>query len=101
MLIVLVSVDVKKEFVEDFKKASSENAADSLKESGIARFDVIQDNGDPTKFVLVEIYKTNDAPAAHKETRHYLKWKETVEKMMAKPRSSQKFTKVFPPDAGF
>jgi quinol monooxygenase YgiN len=72
-----------------------------VKEAGIARFDVIQHTDDPTRFVLVEVYRTPDAPAAHKETRHYQTWRDAVAEMMATPRTSQKFTNLFPADAGW
>ena len=98
MQIVLVHVHVKPEFVEAFKQASIENASNSVKESGIARFDVIQQTDDPTKFILVEVYKTADAPAAHKETAHYTRWRDTVAGMMAEPRQGVKYTNIFPAD---
>jgi quinol monooxygenase YgiN len=98
MQIVLVHVHVKSEFVEAFKQASIENASNSVQEAGIARFDVIQKTEDPTKFILVEIYKTTDAPAAHKETAHYAKWRDTVAEMMAEPRQGIKYTNIFPSD---
>ena len=98
MQIVLVHVHVKPEFVEAFKQASIENASKSVQEAGIARFDVIQQTEDPTKFILVEIYKTTDAPAAHKETAHYAKWRDTVAEMMAEPRQGIKYTNIFPSD---
>ena len=96
MQIVLVHVHVKPEFVEAFKQASIENASNSVKEVGIARFDVIQQTEDPTKFILVEIYKTADAPAAHKETTHYAKWRDIVAEMMVEPRQGIKYTNIFP-----
>ncbi len=99
MLIVHVSVRVKHEYVEAFTEATIENAQDSVKEPGIARFDVIQQMDDPTRFLLVEIYRTDDAPARHKETAHYQKWRDTVAMMMAEPRSSVKYTNLFPSDA--
>ncbi|HUJ11542.1 MAG TPA: putative quinol monooxygenase [Verrucomicrobiae bacterium] len=95
MLIVHVHVHVKLECVDAFKQASVENARESVKEPGIARFDVVQQQDDPTRFVLVEVYRTADAPAKHKETAHYAKWRDTVAPMMAEPRSSVKFTNVF------
>lgn len=98
MQIVLVHVHVKAEFVEAFKQASIENASNSVKEAGIARFDVIQQADDPTKFILVEAYKTADAPAAHKETAHYARWRDTVAEMMAEPRHGIKYTNIFPSD---
>ena len=96
MLIVHVQVHVKPESVEAFKQACVANAKESLKEPGIARFDVVQQQDDPTRFVLVEAYRTPEAPAAHKETRHYQVWRDAVAPMMAKARSSVKFTNVFP-----
>jgi len=101
MLIVHVHVHVKPECIELFKAATLENAQQSVLESGIARFDVLQQADDPTRFVLVEVYRTADAPAKHKETPHYAKWRDTVAPMMAEPRASVKFTNVFPDDAGF
>ena len=98
MLIVHVHVKVKAERVEDFRRATVENAANSVKEPGIARFDVCQQADDPTRFVLVEVYRTPDDPARHKQTAHYRKWKEAVEPMMAEPRRSVKLSNVFPAD---
>jgi (4S)-4-hydroxy-5-phosphonooxypentane-2,3-dione isomerase len=98
MLIVHVFVSVKPDAVEAFKAASIDNARQSVQEPGIARFDVLQQADDPTRFVLVEVYRSADAPAAHKETRHYQVWRDTVADMMAQPRSSVKFTNVFPSD---
>ena len=96
MLIVHVHVHVKPESVEAFKTASIENARQSRLEPGIARFDVLQQQDDPTRFLLIEIYRTPEAPAAHKETAHYQLWRDTVALMMAEPRSSTKFTDLFP-----
>ncbi len=101
MLIVHVFVHVKPEYVEAFKAASVENAQHSVQEPGIARFDVIQQMDDPTRFVLVEVYRTAEAPAAHKETAHYQKWRDAVAEMMAEPRSSIKYANVFPSDEGW
>jgi quinol monooxygenase YgiN len=98
MLIVHVHVRVKAECVEAFKQASLENARNSVKEPGIARFDVVQQQDDPTRFVLVEVYRNADAPAKHKETAHYAKWRDTVAPMMAEVRTSAKFVNVFPND---
>jgi len=96
MQIVHVHVKVKPEFIEAFKQATIENASNSVKEAGIARFEVIQQTDDPTKFVLVEIYKTVDAPGAHKETPHYKRWRDTVMGMMVEPRQGIKYTNIFP-----
>ena len=101
MLIVHVFVYVKPDQVEAFKEASLENARNSVKEPGIARFDVIQQQDDPKRFVLVEVYRTADAPAQHKETAHYAKWRDTVAEMMAEPRTSIKYTPVFPDQRGW
>ena len=95
MLIVLVHVHVKPESVEAFQRISLENARASVQEPGIARFDVIQQNDDPTRFVLVEAYRSADAPAKHKETAHYAKWRDAVADMMAEPRTSVKYANVF------
>lgn len=101
MLIVHVFVHVKPEYVEAFKAASVENAQHSVQETGIARFDVIQQPDDPQRFVLVEVYRDAAAPVAHKETTHYQKWRDTVAAMMAEPRSSIKYANVFPGDGGW
>ncbi len=101
MFIVHVFVHVKKDHVEAFKAASVENARNSVREPGIARFDVVQQMDDPTRFVLVEVYRTPEAPARHKETAHYLTWRDTVEQMMAEPRTSIKYSNVFPDENGW
>ena len=101
MQIVHVNVHVKPESVEAFKQATLENAVNSVKEAGIARFDVIQQVDDPTKFVLVEVYKTADAPAAHKETAHYKLWRDAVMSMMAEPRQGIKYHNIFPDDSNW
>ncbi len=99
MLVVHVHVHVKEDKIEEFKKISIENAENSIKEPGIARFDVIQQNDDKSKFVLTEVYKTPDDPVRHKETDHYKKWRDAVIDMMAEPRFSVKFTNLFPEDS--
>ena len=96
MLIVHVHVHVKPESIEAFREATFENARKSVQEPGIARFDVVQQQDDATRFVLIEVYRTPDAAAAHKETAHYAKWRDTVAGMMAEPRQSVKFGAVFP-----
>lgn len=98
MLVVHVHVRVKPESVEAFKAATLANARQSVQEPGIARFDVVQHQDDPTQFVLIEAYRTTQAPAAHKETSHYQIWRDTVAPLMAEPRSSVKFNNVFPAD---
>ncbi|HTL55594.1 MAG TPA: antibiotic biosynthesis monooxygenase [Candidatus Limnocylindrales bacterium] len=96
MLIVHVHVHVKPEAVEAFKQASTANARESVKEPGIARFDVLQQQDDPTRFILVEAYRTAEAPAAHKETKHYQTWRDSVAPLMAEPRYSVKLSNVSP-----
>ena len=101
MLVVHVQVQVKPECVEAFRAATLANAQASVKETGIARFDVVQQADDPTRFVLVEVYRDEQAPAKHKETAHYAAWRDVVAPMMAQPRSSVKFTNIFPVDSGW
>ena len=96
MLIVHVHVRVKPESIAAFREASIENARNSVQEPGIARFDVIQQQDEATQFLLIEVYRTAEAAAAHKETAHYAKWRDAVAPMMAEPRSSVKFNAVFP-----
>ncbi len=95
MLIVHVHVHVKPDCVETFRGETLENARHSVQETGIARFDVIQQADEPTRFTLVEVYRTADAPAKHKETAHYAKWRDAVAPMMAEPRTSVKYRDVF------
>ena len=101
MLVVLVQVHVKTECVEAFKQATIANARESIREPGIARFDCLQQQDDPTRFVLVEAYRTSQAPAAHKETPHYQTWRDAVAPMMAEPRTSVKFSNLFPEDSAW
>jgi quinol monooxygenase YgiN len=101
MLVVHVHVHVKPEFIEAFKQETIENARHSVREGGIARFDVIQNADDPARFILVEAYRTAEAPARHKETGHYAAWRDAVMPMMAEARTSVKYVNVFPPDDGW
>ena len=101
MLVVHVQIRVKPESVEAFKQATIANGRESLKEPGIARFDFVQQQDDATRFVLVEVYRTAEAPAAHRETKHYLTWRDAVAPMMAEPRSRMEFANVFPDDTGW
>ncbi len=100
MLIVHVHARVKPEFIGAFKDATVENARQSVREPGVARFDVIQQADDPTRFILVEVYRTPEAPAQHKETAHYQIWRDRVAGMMAEPRSGVKYSNVFAADEG-
>jgi (4S)-4-hydroxy-5-phosphonooxypentane-2,3-dione isomerase len=101
MLIVHVHIHVRPEFVEAFRAATLDNAQHSVQEPGIARFDMIEQVDDPTKWVLIEVYRTEAAPAAHKETAHYARWRDTVEPMMAEPRRSTKYRAHFPGGLGW
>jgi autoinducer 2-degrading protein len=101
MLIVHVHVHVKPECVDAFKRATIDNASHSVQEPGIARFDVIQQADDPTRFVLVEVYRSQAATVQHKETAHYARWRDAVAGMLAEPRTSVKFANVFPDDTGW
>jgi len=101
MYIAHVFVHVKEEMIEAFKEATIENAENSINEPGVARFDFIQQQDDPTRFVLVEVYRTADDPAKHKETAHYQKWRDKVADMMAEPRSATKYFNVHPDERGW
>lgn len=101
LLVVQVSVHVEPDAVEAFRLAALANARASVKEPGVARFDVVQDRDDPTRFVLIEVYRTPEAAAAHKETAHYRTWRDAVADLMAEPRTSCRFVNVFPEDAGW
>ena len=96
MLIVHVQVRVKPECIQAFIEATRANSCASLQEPGIARFDVVQQQDDPTRFVLVEAYRDAEAPARHKETAHYATWRDAVAPMMAEPRSSAKYQVICP-----
>ncbi len=101
MLVVHVHVRVKPECIEAFKQISLANARESVREPGIARFDVVQQDDDPSRFVLVEVYRNTEAPAAHKLTPHYAAWRDAVASMMAEQRFSVKFHNLFPDDPGW
>lgn len=96
MVITHVHVHVMPDRIEEFKKATLENAENSLKEPGVARFDFLQQKDDPARFVLVEIYRTAADPGRHKETAHYLKWRDAVAGMMAEPRRGVSYEALSP-----
>lgn len=98
MYIVHVSVYVKSGYIQDFINATKINAENSVKEPGIAQFDILQSKDDPRQFLLVEVYRSESDPPKHKETTHYKVWRDTVEKMMEIPRQSSKFINCFPED---
>lgn len=101
MVIVTVYVKVKPECINDFIQATELNASASRKEPGIARFDVIQQMDDDSSFLLIEAYRSENAPAAHKETEHYQRWRDTVADMMAEPRSNKKYKEISPDESGW
>jgi (4S)-4-hydroxy-5-phosphonooxypentane-2,3-dione isomerase len=96
MIVTIVHVYVKPEFVNAFIEATAENHKNSVKEPGNLRFDILQDATDNNKFVLYEAYVSETAAAAHKETAHYLKWRDTVASWMAKPREGAKHKMLYP-----
>ncbi len=101
MIIVHVHVHVKPEQVAAFRSATIENARQSVHEAGVARFDVLQQAEDPCRFILVEVYRTPEAPAQHKQTAHYAKWRDMVAPMMAEPRVGVSYANVFPDEKGW
>ena len=101
MHIVHVFIHVKTDKVEEFKIATVENARSSIKEPGIARFDFNQQADDPARFVLVEVYRTAEDAARHKETAHYNRWREAVEPLLAEARTRTIYQNVFPDETGW
>jgi autoinducer 2-degrading protein len=98
MLILQVHIQIKPEHIEAFKQATIENARNSLQEPGIARFDFLQQEDDPTRFILTEAYRSVEASVQHKETAHYAAWAEKVADMFVQPRTRTRYVNVFPPD---
>ena len=96
MVIIHVHIHVKPDRIEDFKRATLENARNSLKEPGVARFDFLRQKDDPNRFVLIEVYRTPEDPARHKETAHYQKWRDAVADWMAEPRKGVSYEALFP-----
>lgn len=101
MHIVLVHVHVTPDSIHAFREASLENARNSVQEPGIARFDVIQSQDDPTRFILVEVYHSLEAAQQHKETTHYKIWRDAVADMMAEPREGKRYTNIYPENEGW
>ncbi len=98
MFILIVHIHVKPEHVEAFRQATMENARNSIQEEGIARFDLLEQTDDPTRFVLYEAYRDPGAPAKHRETAHYNAWVQKVADMFVEPRTRTTFHSVFPSD---
>ena len=101
MVVIHVHARVRPDAVEAFRDATIRNAAHSVQEPGIARFDVIQQHDDPSRFVLVEVYRSAEAVAAHKQTAHYATWRDAVAPLMAEPRTGIKYSNVFPDEMGW
>jgi autoinducer 2-degrading protein len=101
MFIVQVYIHVQPDKIETFKAVTLENAQNSLKEPGVARFDILQQADDPTRFVLVEVYRTPEDAPKHKETAHYNRWREQAEPLMAEPRTRTIYSNVFPNEGGW
>ena len=101
MYIVHVFIHVKSDKLKEFRQATEANAAGSIQEPGIARFDFLQQAEDPTRFLLVEVYRTQADAGKHKETPHYNRWRETVEPMLAEPRTRIVYENIVPNDAGW
>ena len=94
MVISHIQVHVKPEFVDAFKHATIVNASNSIKEPGIARFDILQQNDAPERFIFIEVYRSPDAALKHKETPHYAIWRDTVASMMAEPRIRAEYSAI-------
>ena len=101
MIVLHVFVRVKPDCIEAFRQATIENARNSVREPGVARFDVLQQSDDPTRFVLVEVYRNAEAAAQHKVTAHYQAWAAVAPDLMAEPRTRATFANVFPADEGW
>ncbi len=93
-MIVHVHIHVKPEHVEAFREATIANARASVQEPGVARFEALQQAGDPTRFLLIEVYRDANAPARHRETAHYKTWRDTVENMMTEPRTRVEYVEL-------
>jgi (4S)-4-hydroxy-5-phosphonooxypentane-2,3-dione isomerase len=98
MIATVVNIWVRAPYLQQFIDATYDNHINSIREPGNLRFDILQDAADHLKFTFYEVYESEDAVAAHKGTSHYLRWKETVEPWMAKPRQGVKHGVVFPTD---
>ncbi len=99
MEIYLVNIHVKLESISEFIQATEDNASNSLKEPGVIRFDFIQQKDDPTRFMLIEVYRTQEDPVKHKQTAHYLRWRDRVTDMMAEPRIGTQYQNLYPPES--
>ncbi|HWC98080.1 MAG TPA: putative quinol monooxygenase [Candidatus Sulfopaludibacter sp.] len=98
MHILLVYCTIKPDQLDAFLAATLENASNSRKEAGVVRFDVIQEKDNPAKVTLIEIYRSPEGHAAHRESAHYLAWADKVQDMFAEPRSRTVYRNVSPSD---
>jgi autoinducer 2-degrading protein len=96
--IVLVQIQVKPEFLDKFRELTIENGKNSIHEPGIVQFNVLQQTDDPTKWTLVEVYRTPEDQLRHRDTKHYQTWRDGVAEMMAEPRQGIKYRNIFPQD---
>ncbi len=101
MYIVHLFIHVKPDKVGEFEAATLENAQNTLKEPGVARFDLIRQLDDPTRYVLLEVYHSPEDHPRHKETDHYKRWQQIAEPLMAEPRTRIIYQNVFPGDSGW
>jgi len=101
MLILIVHAQVKPEFIDAFIDATKINARESAKEPGVARFDFLQQQDDPSRFVLHEVYRNPDAPVRHKETAHYNTWAAAIEHMLVAPRTRAWYANREPGDEAY
>ncbi|MGH7145978.1 MAG: putative quinol monooxygenase [Planctomycetota bacterium] len=99
MYVVCVTIRVRPEHVEAFKKATRDNHENTRKEPGNLRFDVLQGEDDPGRFFLYEVYRRKEDFSAHHQTAHYARWRDTVNAWMAEPRVGVKYQSLFPTDA--
>ena len=99
MQIVHVHLKVKPEFIDQFIELTLDNASNSRQEPGNLRFDFFQQADDPTRFVLTEIYESEEAAGLHKDTAHYLRWRETAPDMLDEPRYAHRFNSLFPDES--
>lgn len=100
MIVRIITVHVKREYIDRFEEETRLNHEGSVAEEGVLRFDVLRDSETPGRYVLYEVYRDEAATDAHKQTAHYARWKEQAEPMMAAPREAESFEVVAPGDPG-
>ena len=96
MQMIMVRLEVKSEWLDDFLKLVTFNATQSRNEPGNLRFDVVRSVDTPTRFALYEVYRDEDGVKAHQATSHYARWRAEIEALLVTPRVSERFTSVFP-----